>query len=59
MKQHKNGYVVSTRGKKPELVYYEAFKSMEDAKNREQKLKQGQSKRYLIERIQCSLNLCE
>ena len=42
--------------KEPELVYYEAYKSEKDARNREIKLKQhGQTKRRLIERIQNSL----
>ena len=59
IRQHKNNNVDSTKDKKPELVYYEAFKSMKDAKILEQKLKQGQSKRHLIERIQDSLKLCE
>jgi putative endonuclease len=59
IKQHRNNYVDSTRNKNPEIVYYEAFKSRKDAMVREQKLKQGQSKRHLIERIQDSINLCE
>ena len=42
--------------KKPDLIYYEAYKSKKDAYNREQKLKQrGQSIRWLKERIKNSL----
>jgi predicted GIY-YIG superfamily endonuclease len=59
IKQHRNNYVDSTRNKNPQLVYYEAFKSRKDAMAREQKLKQGQSKRHLIDRIQDSIKLCE
>ncbi len=44
------------RSKNPELVYYEAYKSEQDARIREAKLKQhGQTKRRLKERIQLSL----
>jgi len=46
-KEHEN--------KKPELIYYEAYKSEKDARNREIKLKQhGQTKRRLKERLQHS-----
>jgi putative endonuclease len=45
------------RNKKPDLIYYEAYKSKKDAYNREQKLKQrGQSIRWLKERLKNSLN---
>ncbi len=44
------------RDKKPDLIYYEAYKSKKDAYYREQKLKQrGQSIRWLKERIKNSL----
>ncbi len=59
VKAHESNLVKSTKGKSPKLVYYEAFKSHKDAMTREKKLKQGQSKRHLIERIQNSINLCE
>ena len=37
---HNSGKVFSTRNRKPfELIYYEAYKSEKDARNREQKLK--------------------
>ena len=40
----------------PELVYYEAYKSWQDARERERKLKQrGQTIRRLKERIKHSL----
>ena len=42
--------------KKPELVYYEAYKNEKDARKREQTLKQrGQTVRRLKERISNSL----
>jgi putative endonuclease len=59
IRQHKGNKVLSTKYKEPKLVYYEAFKSRKDAIMREKKLKQGQSKRHLIERIHDSINLCE
>lgn len=38
--EHNNGLVNSTKLRKPfELVYYEAYKSEKDARNREQNLK--------------------
>ena len=44
------------KGKQPELIYYEAYKSEKDARNRERKLKQrGQAVRQLKERIKHSL----
>jgi putative endonuclease len=42
--------------KKPELVYYEAFKSEKDARIRERMLKQGQTIRRLKERLANSLS---
>ncbi|MEK9179993.1 MAG: GIY-YIG nuclease family protein [Patescibacteria group bacterium] len=44
------------RDKKPELIYYEAYKSEQDARLRERKLKQrGQTVRRLKERLVNSL----
>lgn len=44
------------RGKKPELLYYEAYKDERDARAREQKLKmRGQSIRWLKQRLKFSL----
>ena len=59
LQQHRNNTVISTKNKEPKLVYYEAFKSPKDAMVREKKLKQGQAKRHLVERIQNSMHLCE
>jgi len=42
--------------KKPELIYYEAFKSEKDARTRERMLKQGQTIRRLKERLKNSLS---
>lgn len=48
IKEHKH--------KKPELVYYEAYKNELDARERERKLKQrGQAVRFLKHRIKNSL----
>lgn len=48
IKEHKD--------KKPELVYYEAYKSEKDARLREMKLKQrGQTVRRLKEKLKNSL----
>lgn len=42
--------------KKPDLIYYEAYKDEKDARDREQKLKQrGQAIRHLKDRIKHSL----
>ena len=43
--------------KKPELIYYEAYKKEKDAREREKKLKQrGQTVRRLKERLKNSLS---
>jgi predicted GIY-YIG superfamily endonuclease len=48
IREHKN--------KKPELIYYEAYKSQKDARKREHRLKQrGQTIRRLKERLENSL----
>jgi len=50
IKEHKD--------KKPELIYYEAYKNDIDAKNREKKLKQrGMAVRFLKNRIKNSLKI--
>jgi len=47
----------STRGREWRLIYYEAYLSEKDARDRERKLKQrGQSKRRLFERISDSIS---
>ena len=56
--QHRRGENVSTKGREWALVYYEAFRSEEDARERERKLKRhGQAKRWLWERIERSLEV--
>ena len=53
---HNNNGTKSTRGHKWEVVYYEAFKSEIDARNRERQLKKhGSGKRWLKERIKESI----
>ncbi len=55
-RQHKEKQVQSTKHVQVELVYYEAYKSAKDARQRERKLKQrGNSKTRLKERIKQSL----
>ena len=50
--QHECGYVPSTRSRRPvKLVYYEACRSLEGAREREKKLKTGYGRRYLKARI--------
>ena len=56
MKSHNEGKNRSTKGHQWEVVYYEAYKALEDAINRELKLKQhGRAKRWLKQRIARSL----
>jgi predicted GIY-YIG superfamily endonuclease len=45
------------KSKKPELIYYEAYKNERDAREREEKLKQrGQTVQRLKERLKYSLS---
>ena len=47
--------LIEHKSKKPELIYYEAYRSEKDARNREMRLKQrGQSARRLKERLKYS-----
>ena len=56
--QHKGGENVFTKGTEWTLVYYEAFRSEQDARERERQLKcHGQAKRWLRERIERSLEV--
>ena len=49
--------ITQHRNKNPELLYYEAYKAEEDARDRELKLKhRGQGIRRLKERLQYSIN---
>jgi len=54
LSEHRNGKVYTTRrlGKDVELVYYEAYKDMDDAKNREVSFKKsGSVYNGLVKRI--------
>ena len=54
--EHNNGKSVSTRNHKWNLIYYEAYRSESDARNREHQLKfHGQAKAQLKRRIEASL----
>lgn len=57
LKEHNDGKSRSTKPYLPfELIYYEAYKSEQDAKNRESKIKYyGQAYRRLKERLGGSL----
>jgi len=55
LEAHNCGLNESTKGKKWALVYYEAYRSAEDAKDRERGLKvSGQARRWLSERTKRS-----
>ena len=57
MEEHNRGENRSTRGRKWELVYYEAYRDESDARERERKLKQrGRSRQILYERIKRSMS---
>ena len=50
--EHNHGKNRSTRGRSWELVYYEAYTSLEAARKREALLKHdGRSRRFLMDRI--------
>ena len=54
--EHNKGYNFSTKGSKWILVYYEAYLSELNARERENKLKaRGSSKQKLIKRIEKSI----
>jgi len=51
-KDHNNGFVESTKNKKPlKLIYYEACNILRDAVNREKSLKTGFGRAYLKRRL--------
>lgn len=53
--RHNSGYIFSTKGHVWEIIYYEAYKSEKDAREREKKIKQhGQAKTHLKKRIKNS-----
>jgi putative endonuclease len=48
LRKHQSGEVISTRPRRPfELIFYEAYKSKEDAKRRERYFKTGKGKSSL------------
>lgn len=57
LREHNTGKSFSTSRRGPfELVYYEAYKVLEDARSREKALKlRGNSRKHLINRISHSL----
>jgi putative endonuclease len=57
LREHNTGKSFSTSWRGPfELIYYEAYKSLDDARNREKALKlRGNSRKHLINRITRSL----
>ena len=61
IKEHVDGKSKYTSTRRPlELVYYEAYFSEEDARERERKLKQfKQGSKHLKNRIQKSINKCQ
>jgi len=55
-KEHNDGKNVSTRSHDWKLVYYEAYTTMNAARDREKKLKHdGRVRRFLMERIKTHL----
>ncbi|MAZ41120.1 excinuclease ABC subunit C [bacterium] len=55
-KQHQDGLVESTKGRRPfTLIYYEACKSRDDALNREKYLKRYYGKMYIKKRLKSYL----
>ncbi len=60
IKEHESGHVQSTKGRLPvELVYYEAFKYVRDAKAQELFYKTGQGRRILKARLKTVMEGCE
>jgi len=56
LQKHNDGQVSSTENRRPlKLLYYEACPSQEDAFRREKYLKTGMGKRYLRNRLKCTL----
>ena len=55
--QHNNGENTSTKHRQWRVVYYEAYLSLQAARDRERKLKKyGRSYQLLLERIKKSIN---
>ena len=53
--EHKAGKVQSTKGRNPELIYYEGYYSKEDAIARELFLKTGDGRQQLKKQLQHTL----
>jgi len=57
LREHQGGYVISTKPRRPfELIFYEAYKSKEDAKRRERYFKTSKGKSALHMMLRDSLN---
>jgi len=57
-REHNSGLSTYTKGRGPfELIYYEAYGNVEDARSREQQLKSGQGRAYLRQRMKRFLTL--
>ncbi|HSR10168.1 MAG TPA: GIY-YIG nuclease family protein [Thermodesulfobacteriota bacterium] len=57
VREHKRGEVVSTKHRRPfDLVFYEAYKSVQDALRREKYFKTGKGKSSLRMMLQNSLD---
>lgn len=57
-KEHNDGKVIATKPRRPfELIFYESFKSMQDAKRREQYFKTTKGKSSLRQILRNSLTL--
>jgi len=50
-KEHRRGFVHSTRDKQPELVYCEEFTTRSEAFMREKQFKNGKTRRKTIEKL--------
>ena len=56
VQEHNNGEVISTKSRRPlELIFYEGYKSMEDAKRREHYFKTSKGKSSLNMMLRSSL----
>ena len=54
LKEHKNGKVFSTQGRRPlELIYLEGCTNKEDAQRREKYLKTTDGRRFMAKRLKC------
>ena len=59
-KEHQNGEAVSTKPRRPfELIFYEAYQSMKDAKRREKYFKTGKGKSTIRMMLQDTLKINE